>query len=132
MSIRPEQPGDIDAVHRVNRQAFGREQEAALADRLRALPATQSLVAVADSHIVGHIFFSPVTLNGGEHAGMLGLGPVAVLPEYQRRGIGSQLVRQGLEQCGLAGGRAAVPPTGMPSCCSTRACSSWHRPWGQG
>jgi putative acetyltransferase len=110
MMIRAEQSGDSQAIYRVNAIAFGRGHEANLVDRLRGLPGTLSLVAVEGDAIVGHIFFSPVTLAdaGADNILVLGLGPVAVLPEYQRGGIGSQLIRHGLAQCRQRGGRAVV------------------------
>lgn len=99
MNIRIEEPGDIPATHRVEQAAFGRAAEADLVDALRAHgKATLSLVAEEGGEIVGHVFFSPVRLRieSGEHAA-LGLGPVAVLPERQGQGIGSALIRRGLE-----------------------------------
>jgi putative acetyltransferase len=76
-----------------------------LVDRIRAGCAEAvSLVAVAEGRVVGHIFFSPVTIESGERriAGM-GLAPMAVLPEYQRRGVGSRLANAGLEEIERAG-----------------------------
>ena len=101
ITIRAEIAADIPAVHRVNTQAFGRPGEADLVDALRAAARPYvSLVAASDGEVVGHIFFSPVTLEAeGSACGILGLAPMAVVPEYQRRGIGSQLVRAGLEEC---------------------------------
>jgi putative acetyltransferase len=97
--IRPEQPGDFDAICNVNHRAFGRPNEGAVIERLRGdCDGLVSLVAVLDSKVVGHIFFSPVRLeaeDGREWSGM-GLAPLAVSPECQRRGIGSDLVRAGL------------------------------------
>ena len=99
MNIRLEDTVDIPAIHRVEQAAFGRAAEADLVDVLRANgKATLSLVAEEGGEIVGHVFFSPVALRteNGEHAA-LGLGPVAVLPERQGQGIGSALIRRGLE-----------------------------------
>ncbi|NOH03416.1 MAG: N-acetyltransferase [Chloroflexi bacterium] len=99
--IRPESPEDIPAIRRVNEQAFGRADEANIVDSLRKRGVvTLSLVAVQDDQIVGHILFSPVTIaseTGSFEA--VALGPMAVLPSHQRLGIGSQLVRAGLEKC---------------------------------
>ncbi len=99
MIFRPEQPHDIDAIHAVERDAFGREAEALLVDQIRSSDgATLSLVAVDEGQVVGHVLFSPVTIHsetGQSHA--LGMGPVAVQPGRQRQGIGSGLVRAGLE-----------------------------------
>jgi putative acetyltransferase len=103
--IRREQPEDIAAIHELHEVAFGRPAEADLVDALRARSkATLSLVAVEDDRIVGHILFSPVTINSAERTfSAVGLAPIAVLPERQRRGIGSQLVSAGLLECRNAG-----------------------------
>lgn len=98
ISIRPEQSDDIAAIRIVNERAFGQTAEAKIVDLLRvACSNVISLVAITNYQIVGHIFFSPVTLAyaGDEIKGM-GLAPMAVLSEYQRHGIGSQLVEAGL------------------------------------
>jgi putative acetyltransferase len=109
MKIRAEQPDDIDSVHQVNVRAFGRESEANLVARLRGSASTLSLVAIELHQVVGHIFFSPVTIDGSGHDGLiLGLAPIAVMPEYQKRGIGSLLIRQGLEECAQFGTEAIV------------------------
>jgi len=99
-SIRAEEPQDVQAVRKVNLEAFGRPQEAEVVDALRRECAEMlSLVAVVQGRVVGHVLFSPTTLEGkdGTAEGM-GLAPVAVLPEYQEQGIGSALVRTGLAQ----------------------------------
>ena len=99
IKIRPEQPDDALAVYSVNQLAFGQPTEAILVVKLRiACPEALSLVAVMDDQIVGHILFTPVTVADpkGEIKGM-GLAPMSVLPDFQGRGIGSQLVRAGLE-----------------------------------
>jgi putative acetyltransferase len=103
--IRPERPDDVAAIRTVNEQAFGGAVEAAIVDALRARrKATLSLVAMDAHHVVGHILFSPVTIaSAGEDLAALGLGPMAVLPAHQRRGIGSLLVRTGLAACRDAG-----------------------------
>jgi putative acetyltransferase len=100
MQIRPERPSDIAAVHAVNTAAFETSTEADLVDALRA-QAEQFISLVADDGglIVGHICFSPVTLLGHEELKIMGLAPMSVLPAEQRRGVGSALVRGGLERC---------------------------------
>ncbi len=108
MEVRAEKPEDIAAVRKLNIAAFGREGEANLVDRLRNSPSTLSFVAIVSNQIVGHILFSPVTINGASDHLFLGLAPVAVLPEYQQQGIGSLLIRHGLEQCDRLGCKAVV------------------------
>ena len=97
--IRREQPDDDAAIRNVNDRAFGRTVEGAVIEQLRgAAEGLLSLVAVVDGAVVGHVLFSPVRLEaegGGERSGM-GLAPLAVLPEWQRQGIGSELVGAGL------------------------------------
>lgn len=99
--IRAETIEDQSEIRRVNELAFARPNEADLVDALREKAAPIiSLVATLDEKVVGHIFFSPVTV-GSERAAItaMGLAPMAVLPEYQNQGIGSQLVREGLKEC---------------------------------
>ena len=105
ITIRAETLADRRAVRRVNELAFGGPGEAALVDALReeARPHI-SLVAVLDRRVVGHIFFSPITIESAESvSNAMALGPMAVLPERQGQGIGSQLVREGLKECRQAG-----------------------------
>lgn len=110
MNVRNEQAVDVPAIRRVNELAFGRADEAILVDAVRASgKATVSLVATDGSEVVGHILFSPVTIEAaGGALSIVGLAPMAVLPERQRGGIGSMLVRAGLERCGALGHSAAV------------------------
>jgi putative acetyltransferase len=99
--IRAETVADRESVRAVNELAFGRPSEADLVDALRegAKPCV-SLVAEEGGRVVGHIFFSPVAVESGGGAwAALGLGPMAVLPERQGRGVGSELVRAGLNEC---------------------------------
>lgn len=107
---RLELPSDAAAIHRVNELAFGRSDEAAIVDALRAAGAlTLSLVAIADDEIVGHVAFSPVEIaRDGAVDLALGLAPMAVLPSHQRRGVGSRLVRDALDELRRAGHRAVV------------------------
>jgi putative acetyltransferase len=101
VTVRPESAADHAGVHLVHERAFRQPDEADLVDALRQAAAPQvSLVAEADGRLAGHIFFSPVTLAPAcpDLQGM-GLAPVGVLPELQSRGIGSQLIRAGLDAC---------------------------------
>lgn len=98
IKIRKEGPGDFTVIKKINDLAFGQEQESKIIDSLRKnCDNLLSFVADDDGKVVGHIMFSPVMISGTEEPiwGM-GLGPMAVLPEYQRRGIGSALVKEGI------------------------------------
>ena len=101
LTIRREAPEDIAAIRHVNEQAFGGATEADLVDQLRSHGVlTLSLVAVQDGEIIGHIAFSPVAVESGHSRfEAITLAPIAVLPAYQRQGVGSQLTRAGLEEC---------------------------------
>lgn len=109
-SIRQEQPGDIDAIRRINELAFGGHAEAKLVDALRSANAILlSLVAEVDGQIVGHILFSPVIIDrDNTHDNAVGLAPMTVLPAAQRCGIGKSLVQSGIETIRAAGHGAIV------------------------
>jgi len=110
VTIRREIPEDINFIRYVNEQAFEQKEEAELINKLRKRDVvTLSLVAVQDDQIVGHILFSPVTVESEcSHFEAIALAPMAVLPEYQRQGIGSQLVRFGLKECYRLGHEVVV------------------------
>jgi putative acetyltransferase len=111
--IRPELTGDLAAIYAVQASAFPTDAEARLVDALRAAGRLSvSLVAEDGGRIVGHVAFSPVSL--AETAGGLGLAPVAVTPDRQRRGIGGRLVREGLAAA-TAAGTAFVVVLGHPN-----------------
>jgi putative acetyltransferase len=109
MRIRAEKENDRDVVYAVNVLAFETPSEANLVDMLReqARPVV-SLVAEDNGQVIGHIMFSPVALSGYPDLKVMGLAPMAVAPEHQRKGIGSALVRAGLEQCRQLGFAAVV------------------------
>ena len=108
--IRPETPEDSAAIRSVNEEAFGSSVEADLVEKLRSRQAyTLSLVATDGDKVIGHILFSPVTIESRDTSfGALGLGPMAILPSYQRKGVGSQLVRAGLQECKRLGHEIVV------------------------
>jgi putative acetyltransferase len=98
LTIRPETTADHDAVRHVTMDAFGQPLEANLIDALRrAAPRALSLVAEDEGGIVGHILFTPVTIEtSGRRVEGMGLAPMAVASIRQRQGIGTQLVERGL------------------------------------
>jgi putative acetyltransferase len=113
MIIRPEEQADIDAITCVTIAAFRdhpfshqTEQFIVLALR-QARALTVSLVAGIDGQVVGHIAFSPVAIADGT-PDWYGLGPIAVLPAHQGRGIGKALVKEGLSRLKSIGGRGCV------------------------
>ena len=110
VTIRPERPADIASIRAVNERAFGQPDEAALVDAVRARGERSiSRVAVDGGRLVGHILFTPVTIRGPDQVHeAVGLAPMAVDPDHQRRGIGSRLVAQGLDLCRESGYRIAV------------------------
>lgn len=101
MIIRSETASDFDAITEITIAAFrtlaiSNHTEQFIISSLRAADAlTISLVAEIDGRVVGHIAFSPITISDGSE-GWHGLGPVSVLPEYQKQGIGKSLVNKGL------------------------------------
>lgn len=104
MHIRNETVADYGAVRAIHDAAFGQTLEGDLVDALRASQGMLSLVAERAGQVVGHILFTQVSLeNASQVVWGLGLGPMAVAPEYQRRGVGSALVSEGLSQLREAG-----------------------------
>ena len=98
--IRPEQPADTPAVRRVLESAFATAAEADLVERLRRnAKSVIALVAADEGEVVGHIVFSPVALDPLAGAVGLGLGPLAVLPDHEKHGVGRRLVQNGLAAC---------------------------------
>jgi putative acetyltransferase len=94
VEIREERPDDVAAVRDLNRRAFGQDQESNIVDALRANGAALlSLVATVNDRVVGHIMYSPLSIGGNVKGAAL--GPMGVLPEYQRQGIGGKLIEAG-------------------------------------
>ena len=112
ITIQPEKEEYYTAIHELNVLAFGREDETRLVENLRKSPdfiTELSLVAVKDRMIVGHILFSRIaiqTKTGSFPA--VSLAPIAVHPEFQKQGIGSKLIRQGLVRCRKLGHKIVV------------------------
>lgn len=97
IEIRKEQPEDAEAIRNVNDRAFRQSQEGQIIDRLRsACDELLSLVALIDKRVVGHILFTPATIEGFRAVRGLALAPMAVLPEFQHRGIGTKLITEAL------------------------------------
>lgn len=100
--VRPETKDDFPNIFEVNRLAFGRDGEAKLVDALRQNPEAYipelSIVATKNNEIVGHILFTKIKIldEKGNTYESLGLAPMAVIPELQKNGIGSQLIRKGI------------------------------------
>lgn len=101
MIIRKETTSDIEAISQVTIAAFrtlpiSNQTEQFIIEALRAAGAlTLSLVTEIDGRVVGHVAFSPITISDGAKD-WYGLGPVSVLPEYQKQGIGKSLINEGL------------------------------------
>lgn len=100
VEIRAETAADKSAVFELYTAAFPTQAEAKLVDALRATASPYiALVAVEDVSVVGHIMFTPVTLETYDELRLMGLAPMAVAPQRQRRGIGTALVHAGLAKC---------------------------------
>jgi putative acetyltransferase len=102
IEIREERADDVAAVRELNRRAFEQDQESNIVDALRANGAALlSLVATLNDQVVGHIMYSPLSISGNVKGAAL--GPMAVLPEHQRQGIGSKLIEAGNQKLKDAG-----------------------------
>ena len=99
ITIRHEQPSDIEQIRNVNDLAFKQPSESGIVDKIRdSCQNIISLVALSEDKIVGHILFSPSKIGtpDGEIEGM-GLAPLAVQPDFQNQGIGSMLAQEGIK-----------------------------------
>jgi putative acetyltransferase len=111
--IRNENESDIDAISEITKAAFenlsiSNHTEQFIINALRDANAlTISLVAEAEKKVVGHIAFSPVTISDGS-PDWYGLGPISVLPELQKQGIGKSLMREGLSLLKTLGAKGCV------------------------
>jgi putative acetyltransferase len=95
LQIRLETPADREATIEIERIAFGSDDEAAIVQAVRDEEGSFALVAEEDGGLVGHVQFSRAWIG---EVGVLALGPIGVLPERQRRGVGSALIRAGLDR----------------------------------
>ncbi len=111
MQIRSEQPSDYQAISEVILQAFSKDNEVRLVQEIRNsdryIP-NLSLVAKVDGIIVGHILFSYIDLVDNLTYKVLGLAPLAVRSQFQKQGIGSALVREGLTRADAMGESIAI------------------------
>lgn len=112
--IRDEREGDAAAIRAVTLAAFAgmpysQQTEAAIVEALRAANALAvSLVAVEGGEVAGHVAFSPIAIDGADAPGWFGVGPLSVRPGRQRAGIGSALMRAGIERVKAPGGKGCV------------------------
>ena len=101
MIIRREKKEDFNSISEVNEQAFKQKDESELIKRIRAsknfIP-DLSLVAELNRKIIGYILFSKIKIIGIKEYESLALAPMAVLPEFQKKGIGRKLINEGLKK----------------------------------
>lgn len=99
--IRKEEEKDYKNIYEVNKLAFGQENESKLVEKIRKsnnfIPEL-SLVAEINSKLVGHILFSKIKIIGSSIFETIALAPMAVIPEFQRQGVGSELINRGMEK----------------------------------
>lgn len=136
IEIRFERKSDMLQVRAINEQAFEQPYEAEIVDQLRQnCSDALSLVADDGNHVVGHILFTPVVIEDqAENMPGMGLAPMAVLPQRQRQGIGSQLVRKGLNILQDRGCPFVVvlghpdfyPKFGFEPACQYNITCQWH------
>lgn len=115
--IRPEQVQDYGAIATIHTRAFGQPDEAQLVELIRQsneYVSDLAFVAEVDQQVVGHVLFSYGNIVGESVWPVLVLAPLAVLPEYQRRGIGRQLVQQGIKTARSLG-NSLITVLGHPS-----------------
>lgn len=112
LTLRREKASDFHGIYLVHQAAFRQEAEGRLVEKLRKNKAyipELSLVAIQDNLVVGHIIFSKIKITGGQKDyESLTLAPLGVLPEFQNKGIGSLLVREGLKKARELGYRSVI------------------------
>ncbi|WP_070972342.1 GNAT family N-acetyltransferase [Vibrio sonorensis] len=139
MLLRTEAPADILVIDQLVKSAFETEAEAELVMRLRENGnLTLSLVACTDEgEVIGHVMFSPVTLNG-EETSWQGLAPLAVKEEYRNKGIGQKLIEEGFASlrefgypvCVVVGDPAYYGRFGFESASAYQLDTKWSLPEG--
>lgn len=111
MIIRRETKEDFNSIYEINKRAFKQENESKLIERIRVsknfIPEL-SLVAEENGKIVGHILFSKIAIKGEKEYETLALAPMAVLPKFQKQGIGGKLIREGLNKARELGFDSAI------------------------
>lgn len=112
LTLRREKASDFHGIYLVHQAAFRQEAEGRLVEKLRKNKAyipELSLVAIQDNLVVGHIIFSKIKISGGQKDyESLTLAPLGVLTEFQNKGIGSLLVREGLKKARELGYRSVI------------------------
>lgn len=101
IKIRKEEEKDYKKVYEVHRLAFQRENESKLIEKIRKgenFVPELSLVAEIGNEIVGHILFSKIKIIGNSVFESLALAPMAVIPKFQKQGIGGKLIKKGFEK----------------------------------
>ena len=135
INIRHETPADYDAITRINDLAFEETAQSHIIKELRESgEALWSKVLVKDGEIIGHLLFYKIWLDGDPI--VAGLGPIAIHPDYQRKGYGGQLIRDGLEEANhekhqiifLLGHTSYYPRFGFSSEVGAQYVSPWPRP----
>lgn len=111
MIIRREKKEDFNSIYEINEQAFKQKDESELIERIRDsknfIPEL-SLVAEENGRIIGHILFSKIKIIGEKEYESLALAPMAVLPEFQKQGIGGKLIKEGLNKARELGFNSAI------------------------
>lgn len=114
MKIRivPEIEDDYEQITRLHKEAFKGGNEGELVEKLRKTPlylSNLSLVAKYKNRIIGHVLFYPIKINAGRRkCDSLALAPISVLPDFQRRGVGSRLIKKGLEEAKRLGFKSVI------------------------
>ena len=110
--IEAETEDDYEQITRLHVEAFNGDTEAKLVEKLRRTPtylSNLSLVAKYENKIIGHILLYPIKINNGkEKYNSLALAPISVLPEFQRKRVGSRLIKKGLEEAQKLGFKSTI------------------------